>query len=90
MLYQVNLNRHRRGETLVNVTVLYYLPDFRSILNEFIWQTIDRRPTYPRIEQFIDYWKEQIEAEIKEVHICDARGFDATRFRHVDYMAEIR
>jgi uncharacterized protein Usg len=80
----------RGGETLVNVTVLYYMPDYRSILNEFIWQTMDVYPRCPRVDRFIQFWEAEIEAKIKEVQICSALGFDPLRYRAVDYMNEIR
>jgi uncharacterized protein Usg len=86
VLYQVDL---RRSEILVNVTVLYYMPDYRSILNEFIWQTYDKAPKYPRVEQFVAHWEKEIDARIKEVQIFDARGFDPLRYRRVEYDAVI-
>jgi uncharacterized protein Usg len=60
-----------KGYTLVTLSVLYYMPDHRSIINEFLWQTLDLRPKYPRIEQFLDYWRREIEAPIYEVRISD-------------------
>lgn len=60
-----------RGYSLVTLSVLYYMPDHRSIINEFLWQTMDLRPKYPRIERFLDYWRREIEAPICEVRISD-------------------
>lgn len=57
---------------LVSVSVIYFMPDHRSILNEFHWQTMDIRPEYPRVQKFIDYWKREIEAVIHEVRISDS------------------
>lgn len=71
------------GHRLVTVNVLYYMPDHRHILNEFIWQTLDLRPRYPRIERFLDHWRREIEAVIKEVKITDTTIIEPTRYRNV-------
>jgi uncharacterized protein Usg len=59
------------GYSMVTVSVLYWMPDHRNLLNEFVWQTLDLRPRYPRVERFIDYWRREIEAVINEVRITD-------------------
>ena len=58
--------------SIVTVQVVYYLPDYQSLVNAFIWQTLDLRPRYPRVHRFLDYWHREIEAVIKEVIISDS------------------
>ena len=57
--------------TIVTLNVLYWMPDYTHILQEFIWQTIDVRPEYPRVHRFLNYWHDNIEAVISEVNIAD-------------------
>lgn len=66
------LIRRFEPKCIVTVQVLYFLPDYTSLVNEFIWQTLDSRPRYPRIHIFLDYWRREIDAVIKEVTICDS------------------
>ena len=47
------------------------MPDYTHILQEFIWQTADIRPEYPRVHTFLNYWHDNIEAVISEVNIAD-------------------
>jgi uncharacterized protein Usg len=61
----------REGYVLVTINVLYHLPDHRSLINEFIWQTLDLKPRYPRVERFLDFWRREIDAVIREVTISD-------------------
>lgn len=58
--------------SIVTVKVIYYLPDYRSLVNAFVWQTLDLRPRYPRVHRFLDFWHREIEAVIKEVTISDS------------------
>ena len=57
--------------TIVTINVLYWMPDYTHILQEFIWQTTDIRPEYPRVHRFLNYWHDNIEAVISEVNIAD-------------------
>ena len=57
--------------TIVTINVLYWMPDYTHILQEFIWQTSDIRPEYPRVHRFLNYWHDNIEAVISEVNIAD-------------------
>ena len=58
-----------RPKTLVIVNVLYYRPDYNNILQTFLWQTEDIVPDIPRVHTFLNYWKNNIEATIKEVMV---------------------
>ena len=60
--------------TIVTLNVLYWMPDYTHILQEFIWQTVDVRPEYPRVHKFLNYWHDNIEAVISEVNIADNYG----------------
>ena len=60
-----------QSKVVVTVDVLYWLPDYNSLLQQFIWQTNDTRPNYPRVHVFLNYWKDNIEAIIAEVQIAD-------------------
>ena len=57
--------------TIVTLNVLYWMPDYTHILQEFIWQTADISPEYPRVHRFLNYWHDNIEAVISEVKIAD-------------------
>lgn len=67
--------------TVATVQVVYYIPDYIHIVNEFMWQTEDTLPEYPRITKFLDYWDKNIEGPIKEVYIYDQ---GTSRVRLVD------
>ena len=57
--------------TIVTLNILYWMPDYEHILQQFIWQTLDVRPEYPRVHRFLNYWHDNIEAVISEVNIAD-------------------
>lgn len=84
-----DLELRMKGYSLVTVNVLYFMPDHRSLVNEFIWQTLDLKPQYPRVEQFLDHWRREIDAIIKEVLISDA-GYNLRGPRFTNVSAVFR
>ena len=58
-----------RQKVIATVDILYWMPDYQHILQQFIWQTDDVRPEYPRVHKFLNYWHDNIEAVIEEIRI---------------------
>jgi uncharacterized protein Usg len=58
-----------RGGRLTTAEVLYYLPDYPDLLQQFLWQTLDVAPDYPRVHRFLDFWRREIDAVIHSVAI---------------------
>ena len=65
-----------RRKSIVTVDILYWMPDYNNVLQEFVWQTSDIVPEYPRVHRFLNYWQENIEAVISEVRIADAETIE--------------
>ena len=55
--------------SIVTVNVFYWMPDYQNVLQQFIWQTDDVRPEYPRVHKFLNYWHDNIDAVIEEIEI---------------------
>jgi len=49
------------------------MPDYENILQQFIWQTLDVKPKYPRVYKFLNHWHNNIEAIVNEVQICERK-----------------
>ena len=61
-----------KRKVLVTLNVYYWMPDYENILQQFVWQTIDVKPKYPRIHKFLDYWHNNIDAIVNEIQICES------------------
>ena len=58
------------GGSLLTAEILYYRPDYPSLLQSFVWQTIDIAPKFPRLAGFLDHWRREIEAVIHSISIA--------------------
>lgn len=70
-----------RGKRLTTAEVLYYLPDHPSLIQRFMWQTLDVAPDYPRVHQFLEFWRREIDAVIHSVNVSAAGEVRPARVR---------
>ncbi|MDX2234457.1 MAG: aspartate-semialdehyde dehydrogenase [Hyphomonadaceae bacterium] len=69
------------GWRLTTAEVLYYIPDHPTLIQSFVWQTLDLAPRYPRVRQFLDFWKAEIEAVIHSVKLASGEELAPSRVR---------
>lgn len=58
---------------LLTANIIYRLPDHLDILQEYIWQTYDIAPEFPKLGRFLDFWDEEIEGPIHTVIVAHAK-----------------
>ena len=77
----------RPSQTVV-LGIIYYMPDYSNILNEFTWSYDDHVPELIRTKRFLHYWRHNIDAVIKEVKL-GVGGNGARRYSSVDTIFDI-
>ena len=65
-----DIEKQLDGNRLTTVEILYHLPDHPSLLQSYVWQTLDRAPDYPRLQRFLEYWHAHIEAKLHSVKLA--------------------
>jgi len=56
-----------KGYGLTTAEFLYRMPDYRHVLNSFVWQDYDLAPDHPRLFEFIEFWQREIEGPLHSV-----------------------
>ena len=51
-----NFRRQIEGYGLTTANILYRLPDYRGVLQQYIWQEYDLAPRFPELNKFLDFW----------------------------------
>lgn len=72
------------GGGLLTTEILYYLPDHRSLLQSFVWQTIDTAPRFPRLHEFLDHWRREVQAMIHTIRVAHADWVGPAEIRAVE------
>ena len=67
------------GYRLTTAENLYCMTEHQWLITSFIWQFNDLAPRYPKLHEFLDYWRVNIAATIHSVVICDVNGLARRR-----------
>jgi uncharacterized protein Usg len=74
-----------RGYRLTTAEVIYHLPDHPSLLQTFIWQTMDIAPTFPSVRKFLAHWEKNLEGKLHSAKVMSASLIKPSEFRLVDH-----
>lgn len=72
-----------KGYGLTTAEMIYRMPDYRHVLNSFVWQDYDLAPDYPRLFDFIEYWQGQIEGPLHSVRFVHRKLIAPGEWRNV-------
>ncbi len=78
--YDSDFFRALNGHFLTTAEIIYHLPDYPSLLQSFIWQEFDLPPRFPKLNSFLDFWLQNIDAKIKTVRVATAGNLTANSF----------
>jgi uncharacterized protein Usg len=73
-----------QGWRLATAEVLYYMPDHPSLIQSFIWQTLDLAHDYPRVHEFLGFWRREIDAVIHSVRLASGETLAPARINRAD------
>lgn len=57
---------------LTTAEILYHMPDHPAVLQSFVWQRIDRAPTFPELNRFLDFWRRELDGPLHSVRVASA------------------
>lgn len=72
-----------KGYGLTTAEIFYRMPDYRNVLNTFVWQDYDLAPDHPRLFKFIEYWQDSIEGPLHSVRFCHRKLLASGEWRRV-------
>lgn len=88
-IFSSDLGAQLGGKRLTTAEVLYYIPDHPSLLQSFLWQTLDEAPDFPRVQRFLEFWRREIDAVIHSVAISSAHEIRPGRTRHAQFFGNL-
>jgi uncharacterized protein Usg len=72
------------GGGLLTTEILYHMPDHRSLLQSFVWQTIDTAPVFPRLNAFLEHWRREVLATIHSIRVAHSDWIGPAELRAID------
>ena len=72
-----------KGYGLTTAEMFYRMPDYRNVLNSFVWQDYDLAPDYPQLFHFIEYWQDQMDGPLHSVRFTHRKWIGPGEWRNV-------
>lgn len=76
-----DFERQLQGYGLTTAQILYRMPDFRNLVQEYLWQDYDLSPDYPELRKFLDYWRKNLDGPVLSVTITHANVIKPAEFK---------
>lgn len=71
------------GYGLTTAELFYHMPNYKHVLNTFVWQDYDLAPDYPRLFEFIEFWQREIEGSLHSVRFAHRKEMSPGEWHHV-------
>lgn len=79
-----SLELQLKGFRLTTALITYRLPDYPALLQEYLWQNLDKAPKFPVLGKFLNFWEDNIEGKLVTVEISSSRLIQPTLIHNTD------
>jgi uncharacterized protein Usg len=73
-----------QGFSLTTAEIYYRLPDYPALLQSFIWQDYDCAPRFPKLIDFLDFWRNNLDGELHRIRVAHNRLIQPAEFRFLE------
>ena len=81
MTVSSDFQRQLKGYGLTTAQILYRMPDFRNLVQEYLWQDYDLSPEFPELKKFLAFWQRTLEGPVLSVTITQANVIKPAEFK---------
>ena len=85
-----DLTKQLGNYRLTTAQIYYHMPDFEEILQEFIWQDYDLAPQFPNLQQFLQFWTNEIDGKLHSVYVAKREIITNSDYRASDWMGTLQ
>jgi uncharacterized protein Usg len=72
------------GYGLTTAHILYRRPDYRWLLQSYVWQNYDLFPKFPELCRFLAFWQEKLEGPLHSVRVAHCKLIKPAGLKTID------
>lgn len=84
MHFSSDFERQLNGYGLTTAHILYRIPDFKSVLQTYVWQDYDLAPDFPEMHKFLSFWQAKLDGPLHSVRYSHQRLIGPKEWRRVE------
>ncbi len=54
---------------LTTADIMYHMPDYPNLVQCYLWQSLDRIPDFPKLNNFLSSWELKLDGKLHSVRI---------------------
>ena len=85
-----DLSKQVKDYRLTTAKILYHMPDYEKLLQEYIWQEYDIAPKFPVLKDFLDFWEREIEGKLHSVYVARQEIITPGDYRFADWQGTLQ
>lgn len=71
---------------LTTAEILYQIPEYPDLLQSYLWQSLDRVPDFPKLNDFLSTWEKDLDGKLHSVRIGYVGIIQPEEWRYADCM----
>lgn len=72
------------GHGMTTANIFYHMPDFKSVIQSYVWQEYDTAPDFPKLQKFLEFWADTLDGTIHSVQYCHQKLIKPGEWRTID------
>ena len=78
---ETNFQKMLQGYGLTTAEILYRMPDYKNVLQTYIWQEYDIFPELPSLRKFLFFWETKLDGPLVSVQVAHQKLITPMEFR---------
>lgn len=74
---------------LTTAEIFYHLPDHPGLLQTYLWQSLDRVPDFPKLQEFLHFWQRELDGKLHSVRIAYVGIMQPAEWRYADRLLTV-
>jgi uncharacterized protein Usg len=80
----VEFIRQLNGYSLTTAHIFYRMPDYKKILQSYVWQEYDLFPHFPVLHEFLNFWEAKLDGPLYRVEVTHNNLIKPVTIKHVN------
>ena len=84
-----DMNEPLQDYRLTTAEIQYHMPDYPHLLQSYLWQSLDRVPDFPKLNEFLGYWEKELDGKLHSVRIGYVGIIKPSEWRHTEILTTL-
>lgn len=85
-----DLTKQLSDYRLTTAQILYHMPDYKDLLQEYVWQDYDIAPQFPALHKFLSFWTRELDGKLHSVYVAKKELITPGDYRFAEWQGTLQ